>query len=249
MPMRRGLVITCVTLFATGAAAEDLPVDLELVLAVDVSGSVDEVEAKEQRDGYVAALGDAAVAQAIQGNSYGRIAVTYVEWSGAQQQQMLIDWKLISDLASGEAFAAELAESPLGRGMYTSISSAIDYAVPLFNNNGFAGLRRVIDVSGDGPNNRGRPLADARAAAMAKGITINGLPILNDRPQPWNGPTPLEMNLDHYYAEQVIGGPGAFTVVAQDFTAFKQAILKKLILEIAGDGPMGASRFAWAAAP
>jgi hypothetical protein len=128
--------------------------------------------------------------------------------------------------------------------MYTSISHAIDYAVPMFDGNGFAGERRVIDISGDGPNNRGRPLAEARAAALARGITINGLPILNDRPQPWDGPTPVDMNLDRYYAEQVIGGPGSFTVVAEDFTAFKQAILTKLILEIADTVPVRPLRVA-----
>ena len=108
--------------------------------------------------------------------------------------------------------------------------------MPLFDDNGYAGERRVIDVSGDGPNNRGRPIGAARAAALDRGITINGLPILNDRPQPWAGPTPREMNLDRYYAEQVIGGPGSFIVVAEDFTAFKEAILTKLILELADRG-------------
>jgi hypothetical protein len=224
-------------LAAASAASQELPVDLELVLAVDVSGSVDKHEAEQQRIGYVAAFSDPAVAQAIQGNFHGRIAVAYVEWSGAEQQHTLIDWRLLSDERSAQALAAELAESPIVRLMYTSISGAIDYCVPMFDDNGYAGERRVIDISGDGPNNRGRPLADARAAALARGITINGLPILNDRPQPWNGLTPIEMNLDRYYAEQVIGGPGAFTVVAEDYTAFREAILTKLILEIAGHAP------------
>jgi hypothetical protein len=216
--------------------AEEVPVDLELVLAVDVSGSVDDWEASQQRDGYVAAIADPAVLQAIRSNFHGRIAVVYVEWSGAEQQQVVLPWRAIEDAAGAAAFSADLAAQPLTRRMYTSISHALDFSAPLFDDNGYAGERRVIDISGDGPNNRGRPLEEARAAVLARGITINGLPILNDRPQPWAGPTPRQMNLDRYYAEQVIGGPGSFTVVAEDFTAFREAILTKLILEIAGRG-------------
>jgi hypothetical protein len=235
--MRAWSALALATLLTVGIAqAEEMPVDLELVLAVDVSGSVDGWEAQQQRDGYVAAIADPAVIRAIGSNFHGRIAVTYLEWSGSDQQQVLLPWRAIGSAGDAEAYAAELAAQPMTRMMYTSISHAIDYAVPLFDQNGFAGERRVIDVSGDGPNNRGRPLEEARAAALALGITINGLPILNDRPQPWAGPTPRQMNLDRYYAEQVIGGPGSFTVVAEDFTAFKEAILTKLILEIANRG-------------
>ncbi len=216
--------------------SEEMPVDLELVLAVDVSGSVDGWEAQQQREGYVAAIADPSVVRAIASNIYGRIAVAYVEWSGSDQQQVLMPWRVIGNGEEAQAFASELAEQPVTRMMYTSISQAIDFSVPLFEENGFVGDRRVIDISGDGPNNRGRPLEEARAAALAQGIIINGLPILNDRPQPWAGPTPRQMNLDRYYAEQVIGGPGSFTVVAEDYTAFKEAILTKLILEIADRG-------------
>jgi hypothetical protein len=237
MRAMQALAVAPLLLAAAGpAVTEEMPVDLELVLAVDVSGSVDEWEARQQRDGYVAAIADPAVLQAIRSNFHGRIAVIYVEWSGSDQQQVVMPWQAIGDAAAAEAFAAELAAMPRIRRMYTSISHAIDFAVPLFDDNGYAGERRVIDVSGDGPNNRGRPIEEARAAALARGITINGLPILNDRPQPWAGPTPVEMNLDRYYAEQVIGGPGSFIVVAEDYTAFKQAILTKLILEIADRG-------------
>lgn len=235
--MRAWSALALATLLLAGAArSEEMPVDLELVLAVDVSGSVDPWEARQQRDGYVAAIADPAVVRAIGSNFHGRIAVTYVEWSGSDQQQVLLPWRVIGSAEEATAFSGDLAARPLTRMMYTSISHAIDYAVPLFEENGYAGERLVIDVSGDGPNNRGRPLDEARAAALAKGITINGLPILNDRPQPWAGPTPREMNLDRYYAEHVIGGPGSFIVVAEDFTAFKEAILTKLILEIAGRG-------------
>lgn len=204
------------------------------MLAVDVSGSVDRWEAEQQRDGYVAALADPAVHAAIRSGFHQRIAVTYIEWAGADMQRVVLPWRLLDGAASATALAQELAEVPIARSMYTSISHAIDFAVPLFDGNGFAGARRVIDVSGDGPNNRGRPLALARADALARGITINGVPILNDRPQPWTLPTPVELGLDRYYAEHVIGGPGAFIVVAEDFTAFREAILTKLILEIAG---------------
>jgi hypothetical protein len=230
-------------LVAPAVTAEELPVDLELVLAVDVSGSIDPWEAEQQRAGYVTAIADPAVQAAIASGFHRRVAVTYVEWAGAELQRIVIGWRLLDGAESAIAFAAELAEAPVGRSMYTSISHAIDYAVPLFDGNGFDGARRVIDVSGDGPNNRGRPLSLARAEALARGITINGLPILNDRPQPWSLPTPIEFGLDRYYVEQVIGGPGSFIVVAEDFTAFREAVLSKLILEIAG-GPREVVRLA-----
>ncbi len=235
--MRAWSALALMALLApAGARSEEVPVDLELVLAVDVSGSVDNWEAQQQRDGYVSAIADPTVIRAIGSNFHGRIAVTYVEWSGSDQQQVLMPWRVIGNADDANGFASELAAKPVTRMMYTSISNAIDYSAPLFDENGYAGERRVIDISGDGPNNRGRPVEEARAAALARGITINGLPILNDRPQPWAGPTPIEMNLDRYYAEQVIGGPGSFIVVAEDFTAFKEAILTKLILEIADRG-------------
>lgn len=224
-------------LLTAASAAAEVPVDLELVLAVDISGSIDPHEASQQRRGYVDAWSDPAVITAIRSNYHGRIAVTYFEWSGADYQRSLIDWRLVADEADSLALASELAEAPITRGMYTSISGAIDYAATLFENNGFVGERRVIDISGDGPNNRGRPLAAARADALAQGLVINGLPIVNDRLQPWNMPTPMEIELDRYYAEEVIGGPGSFVVVARGFEAFREAILNKLILEIAGREP------------
>jgi hypothetical protein len=222
-----------------GAAveAEEIPVDLELVLAVDVSGSIDATEAQQQRDGYIAAITDPAVLQAIRGNFHGRIAVAYVEWASAGYQRLAVDWALIDDDKSALAFAESITMSGPLSARWTSISGAIDFAVPLFDGNGFAGERRVIDVSGDGPNNRGRAVTAARDEAVARGIVINGLPILNDRPQPFGLPTPAELALDVYYAENVIGGPGSFIIPAQDFADFKAAILSKLILEIAGDAP------------
>jgi Protein of unknown function (DUF1194) len=217
------------------AGAEDLPVDLELVLAVDISGSVDEIEAQLQREGYIAALRHPQVIQAIQGGMFGRIAVTYVEWAGDHYQHTMLDWTVIEDPAEAQGFADALAETPLMTAHWTSLSAAIDYAAPLFEGNGLQGFRRVIDISGDGYNNRGRPVERARDDAVAAGITINGLPIVNDRPNPWGGSPPRDLDL--YFEQRVIGGPGAFMVVAEDYTSFASAILSKLLLEIAGDRP------------
>jgi len=224
---------------ATPARAQgELPVDVELVLAVDVSGSVDDVEASQQREGYVAAFRDPLVHRAIEQGAHQRIAVTYVEWASANFQQTVVGWTLLDGPAACERFAAMLAEAPIGRGRWTSISGAIDYAVPLFDDNGYAGERRVIDISGDGTNNNGRPVEDARWDALERGIVINGLPILNDRPQPFGMPTPRQLALDDYYERWVIGGPGSFMVVATDFDDFRRAVLAKLVREIAGtDGP------------
>jgi Protein of unknown function (DUF1194) len=223
--------------------AADEPVDLELVLAVDISGSVDEVEASLQRQGYVAALADPRVVEAVQFGPLGRIAVTYVEWAGAPHQRTVVDWMLVEDQAGAGALSAAVAEAPMTIGRWTSISGAIDYSAALFDDNGFEGTRKVIDISGDGYNNSGRPPMTARDEAVARGITINGLPIMNDRPNPWGSPPPADLDL--YYERFVIGGPGAFTLVAQDFETFGAAILNKLILEIAGLTPD--DREAWTA--
>jgi len=219
---------------ARGTAA-DLAVDLELVLAVDVSGSIDADEAQLQRSGYVQAFLDPKVADAIRSGPYGRIAVTYVEWAGDHHQETVIGWTVLDGGASVTAFADRLAETPVGRERWTSISGALLYAAGLFDGNGVEGVRRVIDVSGDGFNNSGPLLPPVRDAVLARGITINGLPIVNDRPNPWGGePT---RGLDAYYRDYVIGGPGAFLVVAEGFGSFAQAILTKLLLEIAGMPP------------
>ena len=235
-----GLLLGAVLAASGGGAAavaQELPVDLELVLAVDVSGSIDAEEARQQRDGYVAAIADAAVVQAIQANFHRRIAVLYLEWASADYQRVALDWAIIEDDASAKAFAGRLAAAPPRTARWTSISAAIDAAVPLFEGNGYAGDRRVIDVSGDGPNNRGRSVLAARDEAVARGIVINGLPILNDRRQPFDLPTPVEMDLDLYYSDHVIGGPGSFVIPAKDFADFRSAILNKLIREIAGPAP------------
>ena len=217
----------------TPSDEEGEDVDLELVLAVDISFSVDAFEARTQREGYMAALTHPSVLSAIESGFLGKIAVTYVEWADSYYQNQIVDWMVISDEQSAHAFAMRLSEVPINRAYFTSISHAIDHASSLFPKNGYRGTRKVIDISGDGMQNQGRPLADARQAAIDQGIVINGLPILNDRPQPIGVMTPKDMNLDLYFEDKVIGGPGAFLVAAEDFDDFRSAILSKLIREIA----------------
>jgi hypothetical protein len=226
--MRRLAAILALLISAFPAAA--LPVDLELVLAVDVSRSIDPDEARLQRQGYVQAFADPRVVQAIRSGTHGRIAVSYVEWAAASIQYTVIDWTLIRDAGTAAAFAGRLAEMPIQSHSRTSVSGAIDYSMKLFDANGYEGERLVIDVSGDGRNNDGRPAHLARNDAVAKGIVINGLPIINDRP---TFGFPADQNLDIYYETDVIGGPGAFVVVARGFEQFGEAILSKLIREIA----------------
>jgi len=210
------------------------PVDLELVLAVDVSGSVDEEEAALQREGYVLALIDDRVVSAMGSGPLGAVAITYVEWAGDDYQRTVVPWTRIGNPEQARRFSDALAEAPFTTARWTSLSGAIDYSATLFDGNGFEGVRRVIDISGDGVNNRGRSPAIARDQAVASGITINGLPILNDRPNPWGGPAPVD--LDRYYEENVIGGPGSFYIAARSFDDFAAAILSKLIREIADIG-------------
>ena len=214
--------------------AADLPVDLELLLAVDVSGSVDPGEAKLQRAGYVGALTDKRVVSAIKSGIFGRIAVAYVEWADSHLQSTVLGWTLIDGTESAHGFADRLDEAPIMRGRFTSISALIERALPMFADNGFEGTRRVIDISGDGANNTGNMVTVARDVAVRAGIIINGLPIVNDRQQRFG---PQIANLDLYYRNCVIGGRGAFLIVAQDFESFAVAIRKKLILEIAGRQP------------
>ena len=221
--------------FAQSAARERIAVDLELVLAVDVSLSIDAREARLQRDGYVAAFRDPQVLEAIEGGILGRIAVTYFEWANAAHTHLIVAWTLIDSDDAAATFSAALAQRRPGPAHYTSISGAIDFAAGLFADNGFEGTRQVIDVSGDGPNNWGDLVTQARDRAVARGFTINGLPILDEGPGPfgrYNIP-----NLDLYFRDCVIGGPAAFIVVAEHFEAFASAIRRKLILEIAGLTP------------
>ncbi|UCH74329.1 MAG: DUF1194 domain-containing protein [Rhodospirillales bacterium] len=230
--MARLLAISLVlTGLAVPVARAQTPVDLELVLAVDVSLSIDVAEARLQREGYIQAFRDPEVVRAIRSGILGRIAVTYVEWAGTFQRRTVVDWTLIDGEKTADSFALALQQSAPGSARRTSISGAIDYAVPLFASNSFEGTRQVIDVSGDGPNNAGALVTRARDRAVAAGITVNGLPILDDGGglYSWyNIP-----DLDLYYRDCVIGGPGAFLVVAENFEDFARAVRRKLILEIA----------------
>jgi hypothetical protein len=211
--------------------ADSMPVDLSLVLAVDVSLSMAEDEAKFQRHGYVAALRDKRVIDSIRGGMYGRIAVTYIEWSAVTDQRILVGWQVISDEASANQFADALDKAPFKSGTTTSISAGVDFAVHQIQTAPFAATRKVIDVSGDGYSDYGRPMKQSRDAAVAAGVTINGLPVMNPRPS-WRESAPPD--LDKYYAQNVVGGPGSFYLVVRDVHDFDDAVLRKLILEIAG---------------
>jgi hypothetical protein len=213
------------------ATAQDIPVDLELVLAVDVSGSMDVQERKLQRDGYVDAFLHPDVIAAITSGLTGKIAVSYVEWAGPKSQTLVMPWRLVDGKAAAEAVSAELAqaESPRIRG--TSISAALAFSSVLFGGNGFSGARQVIDISGDGPNNMGPPVVPMREAVLARGITINGLPVTLHPGTMFGLPAGL---LDIYYEDCVIGGPGAFFVSVQAPEQLAEAIRRKLVLEIAG---------------
>jgi hypothetical protein len=216
-------------------ARAETAVDLELALAVDVSRSIDPGEAQLQREGYINAFRDPEVIRAIETGMLGRIAVGYFEWAGYGHAEIIVDWRLIEDAASANAFANALDVGNPVSASRTSISGAIDFAWPWFDNNGFEGNRRVIDISGDGPNNWGDFVNRARDRAVAAGVTINGLPILD----PGFGLFSRFNigNLDLYYRDCVIGGTGAFIVVAADFNDFARAVRRKLVLEIAGLQP------------
>ena len=228
------LVVAAASLPPWAARAAETAVDLELVLAVDTSVSIDDYEFRLQRAGYGRAFTDRGVIRAITSGTLRRIAVAYVEWSAGDDQATLIDWTIIEDGASAVRFAAALAALKRKFRDGTSISGAIDYSLRLFEGNGIAGTRRVIDISGDGPNNWGRPSWQARDDAVAAGIVINGLAILNDRPSrpPWP-----EEPVDQHYRAQVIGGPGAFMITVDGFEAFAEGIRRKLIREIADRDP------------
>jgi len=223
-----------ITLLLAGTPATSFGamVDLELVLAVDVSGSVDEDEARLQRQGYLRAITHEQVIAAVQSGRLGRVAMTYVEWAGDHFQHTLVDWAIVHDMDSAQAFADNIANHPLQTEMWTSISQSINYAITRLAANPHKGARKVIDLSGDGANNSGSVVVAARDRAVARGITVNGLPIINGRLSPFGMPQ-IE-NLDRYYRECVIGGPGAFIIVANGFDDFARAIRRKLILEIAG---------------
>ncbi|MEE8333678.1 MAG: DUF1194 domain-containing protein [Alphaproteobacteria bacterium] len=220
---------------STAPMAAKVPVDLELVIATDVSYSIDEGEALLQRQGIAEAFRSKQVIRAIRSGFLRRIAVAYVDYSSRAFNRVVIDWRVIEGRASAEAFAADLLNSSLTTGRRTSISDAVELAAEMIETNDLEGTRRVIDVSGDGPNNYGRLVDDVRDATIARRITINGLPIMNKNDE-FSSRYYLA-DLDLYYRGCVIGGPGAFLVVANNFVDYARAIRRKLILEIAGLTP------------
>ncbi len=227
-------VLACLMITAVAAAADEIDVDLELVLAVDVSRSMDPQEQALQKDGYIAALQHPEVIAAIRAGFLGRVAVTYVEWAGPGLQQIIAPWTIVDGVDAAAAFAGNIASQPVSFMRATSISSALLFASELFQNNGFRSSRQIIDISGDGPNNMGIPVLDAREVVLSRGITINGLPIMLHADYFSGYSIP---NLDIYYEDCVIGGPGAFLITVASIDRFAEAVRRKLVLEIAGTPP------------
>jgi hypothetical protein len=231
---RTALALVAAVLTLCGAARAAEQVDLLLVLASDVSRSVDTRKFELQRQGYAAALSNPRVIEAIKSGPHGRIAICFLEWSGATSQKLVIDWTIVSDFASARRIGDQMLELPRSFADRTSISAGLEFSMVQLNNAPFEAPRRTIDVSGDGTNNSGRDIASVRDEALAKGVTINGLVILSDTPLPWN---PEHTNppggLDNYYRNNVTGGPGSFVMVAENHNSFGQAIVKKMIAEIA----------------
>ena len=209
-------------------------VDIELVLAVDISYSMDPDELALQRDGYAKAITSREFLRALRDGIHGKIAVTYFEWAGAFEQKVVVPWRLIDGPEAADSVAAEIANAPIRRAARTSISGALLFATSLFDSSGYRGIRRVIDVSGDGANNHGQLVVVARDEVLSKGITINGLPIMLKRPS--FSTMDIDM-LDIYYEDCVIGGPGAFVVPVKEREKFVEAIRTKLVLEIASIVP------------
>ena len=220
---------------AAAVAAEQ--VDLLLVLAADVSRSVDSGKFQLQREGYAAAVSDPRVLDAIRSGGNGRIGLTYIEWSGTGAQRVLIDWTTIGDAESAKIFGDRLLEAPRSFADRTSISGAIEFAVAQLARAPYKSVRRTVDISGDGTNNAGGDVTLARDQAVAQGVTINGLVILSETPLAWNPDhTNPPGGLENYYRNNVIGGPGAFVLAAENFSSFGRAMIKKMIAEVARAG-------------
>jgi Protein of unknown function (DUF1194) len=212
-------------------AVESVTVDVALVLAIDVSGSVSQGRIMLQRQGYSDALCHPGFLEAVRSGPTGRVALTFVQWSEARRQEQSVEWRVIQDAATARQFAQAITDAERPMPGWTSISAAIDYSVRLIASSGLTAQRRVIDVSGDGSNNDGREVTAARDDAVAAGITVNGLPIVE-----------VEPGLDDYYRQNVIGGAGAFVVVARDIDAFAEAVLRKLLVEVAYTSPAEGER-------
>jgi len=231
------LVLAGVAAFPRASAAAD-DVDLLLVLAADVSRSIDTEKFQLQREGYATAVSDPRVLEAIKSGRTGRIGLSYVEWSGLTSQRLVVDWTTISNADSAKSFADRLLEAPRSFADRTSISAAIEFAMAQLGRAPFRSQRRTIDVSGDGTNNSGRDVAQARDEALAQDVTINGLVILSETPLAWNPDhTNPAGGLENYYRQNVIGGPSAFVLAAQGFNSFGEAIVKKMISEVAQAEP------------
>jgi hypothetical protein len=229
-------VALAVLVCPAGARAQNT--DLLLVLAADVSRSIDEGEFELQRKGYAAALTDPRVLAAIRGGSSATIAVCFIEWSGAGEQMVVADWALLHDDEDAGAVAAAILAAPRSFMGRTSISGAIDFAMERLAAAKPHSNRRIIDISGDGTNNSGRAVTEARDQALAEGVTINGLAIINDRPNPgYAFHTQPPGGLPEWYRQNVIGGPGAFLRVVDDFRSFADAMTNKLVSEIAMSAP------------
>ncbi|MFZ0841955.1 MAG: DUF1194 domain-containing protein [Xanthobacteraceae bacterium] len=225
-------VLAAIVFVGPAIAAEQ--VDLLLVLASDVSRSVDATKFKLQRDGYVAAISNPRVIEAIKSGPHGRIAICFIEWSGVGAQKVVIDWMMIDGAKAAQDFAGQLDEAQRSFADRTSISGGIDFAMTQLEHAPFQAARRTIDVSGDGTNNSGRDVTAARDEALAQGVTINGLVILSEQPLSWNADhTNPPGGLDAYYRNNVTGGPNSFVMVAENFNTFGQAILNKLVAEVA----------------
>jgi hypothetical protein len=232
--IRLTLALAAIVLIAAASAQAAEQVDLLLVLSSDVSRSVDHPKFLLQREGYAAAISEPQVIDAIKSGPHQRIALCFVEWSGFGAQKLLIDWSLIDGPGGARKFGDQLLELPRSFADRTSISGGIEFATAQMEHAPYEAARRTIDVSGDGTNNAGRDVKLARDETLAKGIVINGLVILSDRPVPWNAEhTNPPGGLEKYYQDNVVGGPGAFVLVAENFSSFGRAIIKKLIAEIA----------------
>ncbi|MFO0346833.1 MAG: DUF1194 domain-containing protein [Labrys sp. (in: a-proteobacteria)] len=234
------MIVCLFTLLTLSAPVKAEPVDVELVLAADGSGSIDNDELAFQREGWARAIESDEVLSAIRNGAHGKIAVLYMEWGGPTSQHVIVDWHVVSDLESARRFGDRLRTEPRAARGYNSISAAIDFSVNLVEANAYQGLKKVIDVSGDGPNIGGPPIEVSREAAVAKGFTINALAI--KRPG-GSYRSPDGRPLEDYYAEAVIGGPGAFVEIANADQPFADAARRKLVLELAAaPGPRLASR-------
>jgi hypothetical protein len=238
--MRTALAAVCCLILVSRFGELRAETDLEVILAADVSRSIDDGEFELQRKGYAAALTDPRVLTAIHARANGAIGISFIEWSGDEDQQVVVDWTEIRDEEDAGSVAAAILAAPRSFMGRTSISAAIDFAMARFAIAKWQAKRRVIDISGDGTNNSGRPITEARDQAVANGVTINGLAIINDKPNlGYSAHTQPPGGLPLYYKENVIGGPNAFLIVVQDFNSFADAMANKLAKEIDVAGGTG----------